>query len=123
MVGFVTLFDEFGTRLTNSASMTVTVEGSSPAISAVTSADGKYTLPSVESGTYNLIFTRAGFGTFRRPSIQHLGGSAPTSLGNNNLWETAKTVVSSLTATVSGTTITISGKWGILYKWYKTFIC
>lgn len=110
IMGFVTLFDEFGTRLTSNASMTVTVEGSSPAVSAVTGADGKYTLPGVESGTYNLSFSRAGFGAFRRPSIQHLGGPAPTSLGNNNLWETAKTVVSSLSATVSGTAITVSGK-------------
>lgn len=110
IVGFVTLFDEFGTRLTSNASLTVAVEGSSPTISAITGADGKYTLPGVESGTYNLSFSRTGFGVFRRPSVQHLGGTAPTSLGNNNLWETAKTVVSSLTAAVSSTTITISGK-------------
>lgn len=110
IVGFVTLFDEFGTRLTDNASLTVTVEGSASAVSGVTNADGKYTLNSVESGTYNLIFRRAGLGEFKRLSIQHLGGSVPTSLGNNNLWETAKTVVSSLSATVSSNAITLAGK-------------
>lgn len=110
IVGFVTLFDEFGTRLTDFSSMTVTAEGSSPASSTVTNADGKYTLNGVESGTYNLVFRRAGFGEFKRPSVLHLGGSAPTSLGNNNLWETAKRTVNTLTAVASATAVTISGK-------------
>lgn len=110
VVGFVSLFDEIGTRYATSDGMTVTVEGSNPEIKATSNADGKYELKDVPTGTYNLSFTRTGFGNFKRPSILHIGGTAPTNLGNSNLWETAKTTVTNITVEIKGTSIILSGK-------------
>jgi len=110
IVGFVSLFDEIGTRYATSDGTTVTVEGSNPEIKATSNVDGKYELKDVPTGTYNLSFTRTGFGNFKRPSIVHIGGTAPTNLGNNNLWETAKTTVTNIAVKIDGTNIILSGK-------------
>jgi hypothetical protein len=111
VVGFVTLFDEFGTRLADNAGFKITVASSNPEKSATTDADGKYLLTDVETGTYNLDFTKVGFGLFKRMSVVHIGGTAPTSLGNNNLWQTAQTIVTNLTAVAGvGDTVIISAK-------------
>ena len=108
ITGFVNLFDETGNSIAKDG-MKVTLVGSSPEISGTTNEDGKYELKGVESGTYDLAFTKTNFGTFRRLSVPHLGGNAPTFLGSNNLWETAKTVVSKLSVEVKGTSILVSG--------------
>lgn len=110
VVGFVSLFNEIGVRYASSDSMAVTVEGSNPEIKAISNADGKYELKDLPTGTYNLIFTRTGFGIFKRSSILHIGGTAPTNLGNNNLWETAQTTVTNLAVEIKGTSIILSGK-------------
>ncbi len=111
VVGFVTLSDEFGVRLADYAGFKITVAGSNPEKSTTTDADGKYLLTDVETGTYNLEFTKVGFGLFKRMSVVHIGGTAPTSLGNNNLWQTAQTIVTNLTAVAGvGDTVIISAK-------------
>jgi len=111
IIGFITLFDEFGTRLTDNAGMKITVENSTPVIEATTDANGKFILPKVKSGTYNLAYTKAGFGVFKRLSVTHAGGDLPTSTGNNNLWQTAQTVITNVTAIAGiGDTVIISGK-------------
>lgn len=108
ITGFVNLSDEIGNSIAKDG-MKVTLVGSSPEISGTTNEDGKYELKGVESGTYDLTFTKTNFGTFRRLSVAHLGGNAPTFLGSNNLWETAKTVVSKLSVEVKGMSILVSG--------------
>ena len=111
IVGFVTLFDEFGTRLGDNAGMKIAVENSTPALEATTDATGKFLLPKVKAGTYNLLYTKTGFGLFKRLSVTHAGGDAPTSTGNNNLWQTAQTLITNVTAVAGiGDTIIFSGK-------------
>lgn len=111
IVGFVTLFDEFGNRLPDNAGMKITIENTSPAIEATTDANGKFVLPLVKAGTYNLAYTKIGFGVFKRLSVTHAGGDLPTSTGNNNLWQTAQTLISNVTAVAGvGDTVIISGK-------------
>jgi len=111
IVGFVTLFDEFGTRLSDHAGMKITIENSTPAIEATTDATGKFVLPKAKAGTYNLLYTKTGFGFFKRLSVTHAGGDLPTSTGNNNLWQTAQTLITNVTAVAGiGDTVIISGK-------------
>jgi len=111
LIGFVSLRDEFGNVLADQSGMKVTLTNSSPIIETSTDTNGKYQFSKIKGGTYNLSYTKNGFGEFKKLSISHLGGDAPTSLGNQNLWETAKTVISDITATVgSDNMITISGK-------------
>ena len=111
IVGFVSLRDEFGNVLADQSGMKVTITNVSPAVDAFTDTNGKYLLSNIKGGTYNLSYLKKGFGEFKKLSISHLGGNVPSSLGNQNLWETAKTIVTDITATVGiDNSITISGK-------------
>jgi len=62
--GKVALFDQSQTVVDNS-NMTVTVEGSSPTLSAQTDASGNFTITDVPFGTYNLTFNKADYGTYK----------------------------------------------------------
>jgi len=66
--GQVKLFDEGLTQLGNS-DMTVRINGLD--ISAKTDAEGKYTLADVPFGTYDLIYEKAGYGTYKMNNVTH----------------------------------------------------
>ena len=81
IVGRVFLFDEFGTPLDNYGGVTITAFGSSRNYTAESDASGRFEISSAPTGTYELQFSKAGFGVLMRYGIQHLGG-APTILGD-----------------------------------------
>lgn len=66
--GQVQLWDEGLTPLGN-AEMTIRIDGLN--ISAKTDAEGKFTLPDVPFGTYDLVYEKAGYGTFKMNNIAH----------------------------------------------------
>lgn len=84
--GYVSLYDE-GVGKVDDSGMTVTVEGVTPAVSAVTDAKGYFILPELRYGTYTLVYSKSGYGTYKRHNVAHtveLGGTfiSPTpSLG------------------------------------------
>ncbi|WP_310394538.1 carboxypeptidase-like regulatory domain-containing protein [Hymenobacter sp.] len=80
ITGFVNSVDENGSPLAK-AGVLVAVDGVTPAITATSDADGRFTLSNLRSGTYNLTFTRQGYSTFRRFGVGHVGGDQPTFLG------------------------------------------
>ena len=65
ITGSVNLYDEGTTQIDNS-NMTVKVEGTTPAISATTDANGDFTLSDVPFGTYTILYEKSGFGTFKK---------------------------------------------------------
>jgi len=73
--GKVALYDEGQTSLDNSG-MTVMVEGTSPVLSAQTDAGGDFTIEDVPFGTYNLLFDKTGYGTYKyfNASLTETGG-------------------------------------------------
>ena len=99
IVGFVNSVDENGQQLAK-AGVLVTVDGSTPAITATSDADGRFTLNNVRNGTYNLTFTRTGYSTFRRLGVGHVGGDQATFLGIATLSQVSTQTITSL---VSGT--------------------
>jgi hypothetical protein len=70
----VNLYDEGTTKIDNSG-MTVTVDGTSPSISATTDVDGNFTLMDVPFGTYTLLYEKSGYGTFKRFNAEHKDGN------------------------------------------------
>jgi hypothetical protein len=73
ITGSVNLYDEGTTKIDHSG-MTITVEGTSPVISAITNADGNFTLIDVPFGTYTLLYEKTGYGTYKRFNVEHKDG-------------------------------------------------
>lgn len=70
ITGVSKLFTANGSGLFSDG-MQVTISNIDPPISAITDADGFYTLINVPYGIYNLSFEKEGFGTFKKADIVH----------------------------------------------------
>lgn len=66
----------------SAAGVTVTVAGSQPVVSAITSQDGRFELPSLPAGSYNLQFSRAGLSSFALLDVPHPKADSTTRLTN-----------------------------------------
>jgi hypothetical protein len=106
ITGSVNLYDEGTTQIDNS-NMTVKVEGTTPAISATTDANGDFTLPDVPFGTYTILYEKSGFGTFKKFDIEH-ENNATAILNTPSMGEISTTQITNLEANVSGNNIIIS---------------
>ena len=98
IVGFATPYDEAGNSVAK-AGTTVSVENQN--LTATTDADGRFELGNLKAGTYNVVYTRAGYGTFKRFSIPHVGGEQPTYLGGVGLSAMSTATVSSFSISPS----------------------
>lgn len=109
ITGGVNLYDEGIGFMSNHSGMTVTVEGLQPAISATTDAAGRFTLANVPFGTYNLVYTKSGYGTFKLVNLSHTntGGATFISL-TNSLGQLSTTAVTALSASLVNGNIVIS---------------
>jgi len=79
LVGFVYTFDEFANRLPDRGDVEVTAHGLKN-YTTYTDQNGRFEFKKLPSGTYELEFSKSGFGTLKHPGIKHLGGM-PTTLG------------------------------------------
>lgn len=108
ITGFVNLYDEKISRLSNDG-MVVSIEGSSPLISATTDTSGKYELLNVPFGTYTLVYQKAGYGTYKRPGVVHSTNGSPTFLTTTpSLGKLSTTKVTMLTGSQIGSNISIA---------------
>ena len=62
--GKVKLYDDGNSNLDNN-DMTITVEGTSPLLSAKTDQNGDYSIQNVPFGSYTLQFNKTGYGTYK----------------------------------------------------------
>jgi hypothetical protein len=106
LIGFVRLVDVAGTFQADASAVTVSIAGTN--VSATSDALGKFVLNNVETGTYEVIYSKTAYGTLRRQGISFAsGGSA--SLGRVDLGQIPNYTVTTITgATVAGQTITIN---------------
>lgn len=68
LVGYVDLYDQYGNILNNAGGVTVTLSNST--VTATTDANGRYVLPSLPIGYYNIYFSKSGFGNAESTSQQ-----------------------------------------------------
>lgn len=79
LVGYVYTFDEFANQLYDRSGVLVIATGGKNH-TAFTDEDGRFEIPELPTGTYELRFEKPGFGTLNQYGVQHLGGT-PTTLG------------------------------------------
>src|SRR5579871_1994205 len=70
--GFVTLYDQYGEVMSNDSGVIVTVVGKN--ISAATNASGRYILTGLSTGSYDITYTKAGYGPTESISVNFVGG-------------------------------------------------
>jgi hypothetical protein len=108
ITGFVNLYDE-GISLLDNSGMKVSVQGSSPLISATTDAKGKFVLSDVPFGTHTLVYEKAGYGTYKKPGVVHSTDGSPTFIANTpSLGKVSSTTVTNLTTSQDGSTILVA---------------
>jgi len=74
ITGSVNLYDE-GIVSESNEGMTVSIEGISPSVSAITNTEGKFLLVNVPFGTYTLVYSKAGYGTYKKFNVVHQANS------------------------------------------------
>ncbi|GAB2949062.1 hypothetical protein GCM10027048_12540 [Hymenobacter coalescens] len=95
MVGFVNPTDENGV-VQNRAGVTVTLDNTTPARTATSDVDGRFEFTALPTGTYNLTYTRQGYGSMRRVGVGHVGGDQPTFLGTTSVTQPSSVRVTNL---------------------------
>lgn len=76
-IGFVSLYDENASPLTNASGVTVSVKDLTPAVQGVTDANGRFKLDSLEEGNYVLRYQKPGFGDYEIGVHVSAGGNQP----------------------------------------------
>jgi hypothetical protein len=108
LVGFITLYDEFGNLVADKSGVIVSIDGYLPATSSTTNSAGRYEIDDLPTGTYDLIFSKTGYATYKSLSLSFVGGVKPR-VFNAILVQQTTTLISSLTLSVySSTQMTIS---------------
>lgn len=69
ITGYIFLYDEDGTKLSDNGYVTVSIDNST--VSTTTDATGKFQLDSIPAGTYDISYTRDGFGTGKIMGLYH----------------------------------------------------
>jgi hypothetical protein len=96
--GFATPYDETGPSASKAGTV-VSIDNQTPALTSVTDANGRFQFAALKSGTYNLTYTRPGYGTMKRFGVTHIGGDNATFLGNQGLAAVVTTNIVSLIVT------------------------
>lgn len=80
--GMILLYDEEGNRQTDMSGVTVSIDNST--VSTKTGADGKWTLDSIPYGTYDISYSKDGYGTGKIMGIYHAATNHATTLIANS---------------------------------------
>jgi len=106
--GSVNLYDE-STTLVDKSNMTVRVLGTTPVITALTDADGKFVLTNVSFGTYTLEYEKTGYGTYQKTGLVHgNNGQATFITATPSLGRLSTTGITDLTANTENNQVIIS---------------
>lgn len=93
---------EYGGDSGDQKNVLVTLEGSDPLISTTTDSSGRFFLNHVPSGTYDLVFSREGYGTIKRMGYSFVGDDSVFTLAS--LYEKSSVIIQNLTAEITDNT-------------------
>lgn len=93
--GTVSVFDEFGTLLTDKSGVTITIDGIFPPLSATTDIDGKYKLDKLPTGRYVIIFSKSGYAD-RKASDYPFIADESSQILNSSISQVSNTLVTEL---------------------------
>jgi len=116
IVGFAYLMNSSGVRQPDNSGIRVSVDGFNCA--DTTNVDGKFILPNLLTGIYNITMTKNGYPAKKLVSIQFVGGGQAF-LGTYAMGETPNCYVTSLTATSATGAVNISGTFSSSLPAYK----
>jgi Carboxypeptidase regulatory-like domain len=111
--GMILLYDEEGNRQTDMSGVTVSIDNST--VSTQTSADGKWTLDSIPYGTYDISYTKQGYGTGKIMGIYHAATNHATTLisKSESMAVNSSIAVSNLVITPFNAAIQAAGVTGV----------
>jgi len=106
--GNVNLFDS-GTKPMPKNDMLISIEGSNPLVTAVTDTSGAFAFDSIPFGTYNLVFSKLGYGTYKHIGLihQNTGGSTVV-YPSISLGQKSNTSVTGLSYSMTGGKIALA---------------
>lgn len=106
LFGFVDLLDQYGNKLiTHNDSILVSLDGTGK--TCMTDANGKYRFDSLNTGIYNLTFSKPGYGNMRLLTQQFTGGGDVDRDTKMSIIPSFS--VSTITATVDTANVTLTG--------------
>ncbi len=76
--GLILLYDEDGNRLTDMSGIEVSIDNST--VSTKTATDGKWKLDSIPYGTYDISYSKDGFGSGKIMGLYHAATNHSTTL-------------------------------------------
>lgn len=124
--GFINLYDVNGVKLTDHSGVVVSVEGKD--ISTTTTSDGHYKLTGISTGTYNIVYTKAGYAVRKLVTYQFIGGGE-VYYGINYMYQIPAMTVTNLTSAPStitpGLTVisgTLSGELPTSERYVRIFV-
>ena len=106
ITGFCRLYDTDNDAIDDQSGVAVSIEGT--AVSTTTSADGRFTLTDVPSGIHILRYFKQGFGIWKDPDLQFVGGGT-IYVDYTYLYAKPLYNVANLSATTSAGSINITG--------------
>ena len=96
LIGSVSLYDDFGYTIHELSGVLITIEGTKPQLSDTTNQYGQFQFDSLPTGTYNVIFSKAGFATYKKFGFSFTGGDMPGYLEGVELSKPSSVVVTSI---------------------------
>ncbi|HQR92564.1 MAG TPA: carboxypeptidase-like regulatory domain-containing protein [Sediminibacterium sp.] len=111
--GMILLYDEDGNRQTDMSGATVSIDNST--VSTKTGADGKWTLDSIPYGTYDISYSKQGYGTGKIMGIYHAATNHATTIISNSesMAVNSSIAVSNLVVTPFNAAIQAAGVTGV----------
>jgi hypothetical protein len=111
--GMILLYDEEGNRQTDMSGVTVSIDNST--VSTNTGIDGKWTLDSIPYGTYDISYTKQGYGTGKIMGLYHAATNHATTVisKSESMAVNSSIAVSNLVITPFNAAIQAAGVTGV----------
>lgn len=91
ITGIIRVYDNDGKDITDASGVTITIEQSN--VTTQSTSNGKWTLDSIPFGTYDISFSKPGFGTNRIMGLYHAAQNhATTDVGSNRYISAVSTI-------------------------------